>query len=77
MMETSPDFWADYCFKTCRSEGMEQQIREEAVELDHDAGGDAEPDGSKHRSRGEELFHGWMGVRWVKVKRSNPVDSTG
>ena len=40
-------------------ERVEQQVGEEAVEFDQDAGCDREPDGGKHRGGGEELFHGW------------------
>lgn len=40
------------------SEGVEQQIGVEAVELDHDAGGDREPDRSEDGGCGEELLHG-------------------
>jgi hypothetical protein len=40
------------------SQRVEEQIREESVELDHDSGCDREPDGRKDRSSGEELFHG-------------------
>ena len=40
------------------SERVEQEIGEEPVELDHDPGGDAEPDGGEHRGGGEELLHG-------------------
>ena len=47
-----------------RSKGTEKKIREEAVEFDHDAGGDGEPDRGKHRSGGEELFHGLGGWGW-------------
>ena len=36
---------------------MEEEIREETVELDHDSGCDREPDGRKDRGSGEELFH--------------------
>ena len=36
---------------------MEEKVREETVEFDQDAGGDAEPDGREHRSRGQEFFH--------------------
>ena len=47
-----------------RSERMEEEVGEEAVEFDHDAGGDGEPDRGKHRSGGEELFHGLWGWGW-------------
>jgi hypothetical protein len=42
---------------------VEEQIREETVELDHDSGCDREPDGRKDRSSGEELFHGAVLIR--------------
>ena len=45
---------------------MEEEIREEAVELDHDPGGHREPDGRKNRSGGEELFHGAVLISEVK-----------
>jgi len=39
------------------SERVEEQVREETVEFDQDAGRDAEPDGGEHRSGGQEFFH--------------------
>ena len=48
------------------SQGVEEEIREEAVELDHDPGGHREPDGRKNRSGGEELFHGAVLISEVK-----------
>lgn len=39
------------------SEGVEQQIREETVEFDHDSGGEEEPDRRKDGCRGEKFFH--------------------
>ena len=36
---------------------MEQKIGEKPVELDHNSGGDGEPDRGEHRSGGKELFH--------------------
>jgi hypothetical protein len=41
-----------------KSEGVEEQVGEEAIELNHDASGDGEPDGSENRGGGEEFFHG-------------------
>ena len=45
---------------------MEEEIREETIELDHDSGGHGEPDGRKDRSGGEELFHGAVLISEVK-----------
>ena len=45
---------------------MEEEIREETIELDHDSGGHREPDGRKDRSGGEELFHGAVLISEVK-----------
>ena len=39
-------------------EGMEEKIGVEAIEFDHDACRDGEPDCGEHWSGGEELFHG-------------------
>jgi hypothetical protein len=39
---------------------MEEQVGEETVEFDQDAGGDSEPKGREHRSGGQEFFHGGM-----------------
>ncbi len=44
---------------------MEEQIGEESVEFDQNAGGDAEPDGCEYRSSGQEFFHDW-GAETVK-----------
>ena len=44
-----------------RSERMEEKVGEEAVEFDHDAGGDGEPDRGKDRGGREKLFHGLGG----------------
>ena len=38
---------------------MEEQVRKEAVEFDHDPGRDCEPDRGEYRGGGKELFHGW------------------
>jgi hypothetical protein len=48
------------------SQGVEEEIREETIELDHDSGGHREPDGRKDRSGGEELFHGAVLISEVK-----------
>ena len=48
------------------SQGVEEEIGEETVELDHDSGGHREPDGRKDRSGGEELFHGAVLISEVK-----------
>ena len=45
--------------------GMEEQVGEETVEFDQNAGGDAKPDGCEHRSSGQEFFHDW-GAETVK-----------
>jgi hypothetical protein len=39
------------------SERVEEQVREETVEFDQDAGSEAEPDGGEHRSGGNKFFH--------------------
>lgn len=39
------------------SEGVEEQVGEETVEFDQDAGRDAKPNGGEHRSGGQEFFH--------------------
>jgi hypothetical protein len=39
-------------------EGVEEEIREKAIEFDHDAGREGEPDGGKDGSGGQKLFHG-------------------
>jgi hypothetical protein len=41
----------------CSSEGMEEQIGVETVELDHDAGRDREPDCREYRGSGQKLLH--------------------
>jgi hypothetical protein len=48
-----------------RSKRTEKEIRKEAIEFDHDAGGDGEPDRGKHRCGGEKLFHGLGGRGWM------------
>lgn len=45
-------------FRPALIRGVEKKIGVEAVEFNHDAGGDGEPDRGEHRSGGEELFHG-------------------
>ena len=42
---------------------MEEQVREETVEFDQDAGSDAKPNGGEHRSGGQEFFHDGMPKR--------------
>lgn len=37
---------------------MEQQVREEAVQLDQNASGEREPQGGQDRGSGEKLCHG-------------------
>ena len=51
-------------------EGMEEEIREKAIEFDHDPRGDREPDRGKHGCGGEELLHGVLGVLTVDGKQS-------
>ena len=43
----------------CRSHGVEQQVWEETVPLNQDAGGEGEPDRGNHRRGGEEFLHRW------------------
>jgi len=50
--------WDSKVRKALNSERVEQQIREETVELDHDSSGEREPDGGENRCGGEELLHG-------------------
>jgi hypothetical protein len=37
---------------------MEEKIRIETIEFDHDSGSDGEPDCRKNRGCSEKLFHG-------------------
>jgi hypothetical protein len=43
--------------EACGSKGMEQKIRKEAVEFDHDSGSKGEPDRGKNGGGGKEFFH--------------------
>ena len=43
-------------------ERMEEQIREKAIELDHDPRCESEPNGGKDRGSSEKLLHGFFGM---------------
>ena len=53
------------------SEGVEEQVGEETIELNQDSGRDGEPDGGENRSGRQKLFHrqeldGWGDSGWIQ-----------
>lgn len=72
--QQGPDVGPRWRVVRCDLEGVEQQIGIEAIEFDHDPGGDGEPDRCEDRGGGEEFFHGdgWRpvnGGRWLNGER--------
>jgi len=52
--------WIEQTTGENKLERMEEQIREKTIELDHDPRCEGKPNGSKNRSSGEKLLHGFF-----------------